>query len=266
MDGDPDRGYGKSQPGGWPYNSLAYMEQSSVHQIGAGIPLITSSSLAAESKVNVTDAKRAALSILAATPVPAFNCPSRRSPIAYPANEACVNAFPQALAHSDYAGNAGVGVQVGFIFPASGDPDTYDWPDHDRGGLTFVRSEVGFRRITDGTSNTMYVGEKYLNPDSYVRSDDPADNNSMFAGHDWDILRWTSSGNPKDGTSWAPLVPIQDRPGIQNIQHFGSAHPAGANYVFCDGSVHGISYSIDSVTWIRIGVRNDELPIDASEL
>ena len=36
--GDPDQGYGKSQPGGWPYNSLVFMEQGALRKIGAGMP------------------------------------------------------------------------------------------------------------------------------------------------------------------------------------------------------------------------------------
>ena len=169
------------------------------------------------------------------------------------------------MAHTDYGGNAGVGVAVGHWGSANDTADTINFPNLDRRGLTFLRSEIGFRNIADGTSNTMYVGEKYLNPDSYFKSDDPADNTSMFAGHDWDILRWTSQGDPKAQETWVSFPPLQDRPGVQRIQHFGSSHPAGANFVFCDGSVHGLSYSIDSVTWIRIGIRDDELPIDSEQ-
>src|SRR5712672_3156611 len=32
--GDPDRGYGKDQPGGWPYNILAFMEESGIRDAG----------------------------------------------------------------------------------------------------------------------------------------------------------------------------------------------------------------------------------------
>ena len=35
--GDPDRGLGLSQPGGWIYDSLPYVEQNNVHSIGAGL-------------------------------------------------------------------------------------------------------------------------------------------------------------------------------------------------------------------------------------
>jgi prepilin-type N-terminal cleavage/methylation domain-containing protein/prepilin-type processing-associated H-X9-DG protein len=257
--GEPDRGYGKSQPGGWPYNSLEFMEQSALHNIGQGL------SSPPSEKLQPSAALRDALGILGGTPIPAFNCPSRRSAIAYPANEVCINATPTVLAHTDYAGNAGIGVVVGSWGGSGVLEDDIGFPNLDRGGLTFLRSEVGFRQISDGTSSTLYVGEKSLNPDSYFRSNDPADNNSMFAGHDWDILRWTSRGDPEIEETWVAFPPLQDRPGVQKIEHFGSSHAAGANYAFCDGSVHGISYSIDQVAWIRLGVRNDGLPVDAEQ-
>lgn len=258
--GDPDRGYGRSQPGGWPYNSLEFMEQGAIRQIGAGIDPISSG------KVVVSQEKRDALGVLAGTPVPTFNCPSRRSAIAYPANEVSINAFPLTLAHSDYAGNAGVGTKTDFPMGANDDPREVDnWNDWDRRGVTYLGSEIGFRRLPDGSSSTMYVGEKNLNPDSYLKSDDGADNNSMFAGHDWDILRWSVKGDPQNPDSWVSLPPLQDRSGVQHWEHFGSSHATGANYVFCDGSVHGISYSVDSVTWIRLGIRDDGLPIAAEQ-
>ena len=34
--GDPDRGFGARQPGGWVYNSLPYMGLDMIHDIGKG--------------------------------------------------------------------------------------------------------------------------------------------------------------------------------------------------------------------------------------
>ncbi|MCA9100738.1 MAG: DUF1559 domain-containing protein [Planctomycetales bacterium] len=259
--GDPDLGYGKSQPGSWIYNSLDFMEQGAVRRIGAGL---------------TGTAKKNALGQLHGTPIPVFNCPSRRAPIAYPPNEQCTNALNAlSLAHSDYAGNAGVAQRIGNLTTTQ--VKTVNW---DRGGLTFAASEVGFRQISDGTSNTIYVGEKYLIPDAYRTSKDGADNNTMYAGHDWDVLRWTSvdgstsnSGNPEyftdpsyDYKNVSLITSYQDRPGFSAISSFGSPHPAAANYVFCDGSVRSITYGVDAQTWIRIGIRNDGLPVEADKL
>ena len=34
--GDPDLGAGKSQPGGWIYQQIPFMEEAALHQLGAG--------------------------------------------------------------------------------------------------------------------------------------------------------------------------------------------------------------------------------------
>ena len=34
--GDPDLGFGRSQPGGWPFSLLPYLEQPALHSLGAG--------------------------------------------------------------------------------------------------------------------------------------------------------------------------------------------------------------------------------------
>jgi prepilin-type N-terminal cleavage/methylation domain-containing protein len=63
--GDPDRGFGMRQPGTWTYSILPYLEQQSLHEVGKG----TQSS-------NWADI--AGYSARLTTPIPSFQCPSRR--------------------------------------------------------------------------------------------------------------------------------------------------------------------------------------------
>jgi prepilin-type N-terminal cleavage/methylation domain-containing protein len=68
---DPNMGYGANQPGSWYYNILPYIEEQQLHDLGKGKAL--------------TSAEFKAASItLHTTPVPTFNCPSRRAAILYP--------------------------------------------------------------------------------------------------------------------------------------------------------------------------------------
>ena len=120
-------------------------------------------------------------------------------------------------------------------------------------GVIYPTSDIAFRHITDGSSNTFLIGEKHINADHYRDAVDGGDNENMYIGDNGDINRWTGPNYP----------PVQDRPGLSNWKIFGSAHAGGLNMAFCDGSVRSISYSIDRETHRRLGNRKDGLPVDA---
>ena len=110
--------------------------------------------------------------------------------------------------------------------------------------------------VTDGGSNTYLIGEKSLDPDSYSEPSDPSDGTAPpYSGHCWHICRWTHPS----------FYPRQDQAGQSSPYVFGSAHSSGFNMVFCDGSVHSISYSIDPAIHALLGNRHDGQPIDASK-
>ncbi|MCD4728919.1 MAG: DUF1559 domain-containing protein [Pirellulales bacterium] len=58
---------------------------------------------------------------------------------------------------------------------------------------------------------------------------------------------------------------MQDSPGITAYWHFGSAHSNGFHIALCDGSVHMISYSIDSHVHSYLGNRMDGQIIDGKD-
>ncbi len=243
--GDPDRGAGRRQPGGWLYNILPYMDQKGLHDMGAG----------------KTDAdKRVALCAMVQTGISVFNCPGRRRPIPYPNTVGgYINANnPPAVARTDYAANQGDTsrdeVNAGPGSFSEGD-SSFAWTDSsDITGISFIRSQIRAASIPDGISNTYYAGEKYLNPDNYATGSDPADNESMYQGWDNDDYR--------DATF--NITPQQDVAGVTDTLHFGSVHPNACFFLFCDGSVHAISYSIDPETHRRLANRKDGLSIDPS--
>jgi prepilin-type N-terminal cleavage/methylation domain-containing protein len=252
--GDPDMGYGAHQPGGWIYNILPYLEQGSIHDIGAGMPYAQKYQALAQQKSAV---------------IAGIICPSRRRAIAYPAVEAdCNGAQPSTLNKTDYAANGGTQ-----IFLGSG-PDTScltnypncSWSNPSLPssssftGVSTERSEVKPAMIFDGLSNTMLAGEKYLCPDYYYTGSDGADNDTALEGNDWDVDRWVTYVDPTSGqvTNASGYQPYQDTPGFNVCAPgFGSVHATGFNLVMCDGSVHLLSYLVDLHVYSYLGNRMD---------
>jgi len=122
--------------------------------------------------------------------------------------------------------------------------------------------------ITDGASNTFLLGEKYVNPDDYLTGQDGGDDWTFMSGCQDDICR--GCGVASDGAAYFPRTPMQDTPGFGAANGgslwFGSAHNGSLNMSLCDGSVRGISYTIDPETFRRLCNRMDDQPIDPKSL
>ena len=270
--GDPDRGFGRSQPGGWIYNIMPFLEQEPLRAVGSGL--------------SPTD-KKAALTAMIGTPLSMANCPTRRPSQLFPASTRPVDVLYNAAlpttglqAHADYAGNGG-DYQVNARYPSTypipeGIEDvSSQWPPTSEiqkcTGIFNSRSMTKMADILDGTSNTFLLGEKYLCPDDYMTSTDFGDNNPMYQGYDQDTVRFVSISKPNELTGDFSIVeaakPMQDTPGYSGgntFRYFGSAHASGAHFAFCDGSVQNISYSIDAKTYWSLGNRKDGYTISGN--
>ena len=139
-----------------------------------------------------------------------------------------------------------------WLFTLDGVPfEQYKLPES---GISYQRSEVKLKSVTDGASKTAMVGEKYRNPDHYLDGLDGADDQGLFVGHDQDTIGYTYAA--------LDYLPAQDRPGWDGsgggqISRFGSAHPSGFHMAFCDGSVQAIDYAVDRKVFALIGGRDD---------
>jgi prepilin-type N-terminal cleavage/methylation domain-containing protein/prepilin-type processing-associated H-X9-DG protein len=246
--GDPDRGYGARQPGGWLYNLLPFMGLDNIHDIGKGLP----------GDADPNGAKGQALKDQQTAAVPFFICPVRRKAILYPLSPypAWNSATPVGMNKTDYAANGGSHMFIGTgPNPSNNCFNIYPncaWSNPDQSlfdGVSGERSEVTPGQITDGLSNVFLAGEKLLNPQMYYTGLDGADNSSAFEGNDWDVDRWVTA------------APMRDTPSVGGNgigeAWFGSPHSQGVHFVFCDGSVKMISYQIDLPTYQSLGVRND---------
>jgi len=246
--GDADRGTGAGQPGGWIYQLLPFMGLDMIHDIGKGL----GKGLPNDGKYNAgPDMKSAA--------VPTFICPTRRQNKPYPDGSklGAFNSAPSAtLNKTDYAGNAGTNLPTAFPQRIAGDPNCmssfpnckWDSGATTGNGVLYQASQVTPGSITDGSSHTFLAGEKSLDPDNYYNSIDLGDDSSMLQGFDRNNVRWCTQ-------VW---IPVRDTRGVvTTINQFGSAHPAGVHFVYCDGSVRIIPYQINPTIYQNLGCRND---------
>ena len=247
--GDPDRGFGKNQPGSWVYSLLPFLEATALWQLGGGQPW---------------PAKSVAVRVVAGTPLAVMNCPTRRSQGAYPpggfvpCNAATSGVASPASAKTDYAISNGVAAGIwaawGPAFPSGGLAPNITpsgpWDCVPGNGISSQRSEVTAAHVVDGLASTYLVGEKYLMVGGAMGH---GDNETMYSGVNDDSMRQ------------AGQAPFPDTPGFLGNWWFGSSHAASCNMVFCDGSVRAISYSIDVQTHRNLAQRNDRQLVDEAK-
>ena len=251
--GDPDRGFGRDQPGSWGFSILPFAENELLFE------------LASDGQADVITANQMRQAAVAcSTPLSFFICPSRRPVRVYPTPVYASNSTPLFNAtaprrnqptyetnRSDYKANAGSlrvwwGTGPNGLAEALKDQGFSDMTGSN--GLVFQRSEVRLAQIQDGTSKTYLVGEKYLNPDSYATGLDPSDDHSLFVGDDYDPHGWTEIGS-------CPVS--QDTPGLQLSWSFGSANAGIFIMAMADGSTRSVSQSIDPTVTRDLGDRAD---------
>ena len=251
--GDPDRGFGPGQPGGWGFSILPYLEEGNAASIGEGLGDTAKAQALIEQKTTI---------------IAGLYCPSRRPAELSYGPETSFNAGQPAedlVAKTDYAVNGGHragqgwgrGPQISCLntypncngFIRNGDPDviaaTYS-------GVVLPSMVLHSEHIVDGLSKTMLLGEKFLKPAFYnpgVGVNTCSDNNSVYQGFDWDTTRFTDARDD---------LPAEDTNQNDNCSNrFGSAHRNSFNASYCDGSVHLIEYDIDGDVWEALGRRND---------
>src|SRR5262249_3708771 len=121
-------------------------------------------------------------------------------------------------------------------------------------GVVRQRDPNRIADITDGTSNTMMVGEKRMNL-AFMGQPQESDAVGYTCGWDLDTARTTDR------------PPRPDNLGSNDATNrFGSSHPGRFNVVLADGSVRPISYTIDRLIFRYLGNKSDGQVISASDL
>ncbi|MFO0912565.1 MAG: DUF1559 domain-containing protein [Pirellulales bacterium] len=242
--GDADRGYTQDQTGGWIFNILPFIEETSFHQ-----------QMSDHKPEQITTEQKRAAAIVIVNPITIINCPTRRSTQAFFQTaqwNQVINSEPVAVAgRSDYAINTGDQLTLSQTQGPSSlsAAAKYPWPNpRVFTGASFVRSEVEVRQFTDGMSKTYLVCEKYIDAAQYQSGIDLGDNETWCTGFNNDNYRSTAR------------APHRDRAGVEDWAAMGSAHANTWHAAFCDGSVHALGFDIDPLVHRRAGNRQDGEP------
>jgi prepilin-type N-terminal cleavage/methylation domain-containing protein/prepilin-type processing-associated H-X9-DG protein len=228
----------------WLFQILPYIDQQNIFNLGTDLDYAASNTLVGQKMV------------------PVYNCPTRRPPTPYGSGK---------IYRYDYAGNAGeryyTGSNVWTVANSADGTIKYDIRGAESSGnktgviIQTDMPKVIVERIKDGSSNTIMIGEKAMNPNT-LGANGGDNENWNNAGWDEDIVRHGAGRNANgDLFGILPLPDIQAPLGSVWYNNFGASHAGGCNFCMADGSVRSISYLIDSETFRRLSHSQDALPL-----
>jgi len=127
--------------------------------------------------------------------------------------------------------------------PATGSPDVLGCynPAVEYNGIFGMGLKVPIGHVTDGTSNTLLIGER-----------------AVDASHSWG---WTLTGNEGDsilGTGapiWTGALTLANNYNAGTAVMFSSHHSGLVQFALADGSVRGLSSNVDFTTFKNLGTR-----------
>ncbi len=231
---------GKFQQWSWQYQLLPYIEQDNLwrqnQQAGNNA---------------ATDAQ------IIASPVRLFACPTRRIAAARQIGS-------NSVFMSDYVMNGGT------TDPGPSIPPNYPTNTVLFNGMAMPlivsRGQVSVQKIslsqvTDGLTNTVLFGEKYVPSTIDGSNGDIGDMDGAFSWYNPDTVRFAlMQPRQDDSTMTAQTAQAVFNPDVGSFAAypFGAAHPAAMNAAMADGSVRVIRYSVDFQVF-RYGCgRNDK--------
>jgi prepilin-type N-terminal cleavage/methylation domain-containing protein/prepilin-type processing-associated H-X9-DG protein len=169
--------------------------------------------------------------------MPMYICPSNTQPTACPA---AASGLGTPVSLFSYLGNAGT---------ISGPPSS--------DGVLYANSAVRITDITDGSSNTVLVGERPASADMQFGWWPGAygtgyGNGDCVLGAREISLAASYGGSTTNVGLQPPATPV---PVEYDLAHWWSFHTGGANFLYSDGSVHFLPYSANTVI-LPLSTRN----------
>ena len=132
-----------------------------------------------------------------------------------------------------------------------------------------------FADILDGTSQTLLFGERYhFDPVFDTKLHEHSSRYSRYPIRKWGAWGWTGGGNGTTHVFGSTRVPPnyttpESAPASYasvnlRMSAFGSGHPGGANFTFCDGSVRFISETINMVVYRGLSTKGGHEVLEES--
>ncbi|HEX3598863.1 MAG TPA: DUF1559 domain-containing protein [Lacipirellulaceae bacterium] len=254
---------------GWAVFALPYLEEQGIYdQMRPSNTYISPVDGTRKGRRNLADVFAAGATtpseiVPLQTPISVFRCPSDSTPALVPCDGGCTIFDPGLFSYdtgrwvrsfmgmyssnlpgtlkpflpstSNYVGNHGtIDTKCTGNIDSSG-----NWvPDQaicNSNGVFFGNSQVGLKKITDGTDKTFMIGERdhYCEAATWIGAREPADSET-------NSYLWTL------GHAFDPPNNPQTLGYNSCTEGFSSSHKGGVFFAFCDGSVHFISDDIDA--------------------
>jgi prepilin-type N-terminal cleavage/methylation domain-containing protein len=268
----------------WSYYTMPYLEQGTIQKLvdlGARNGELTDDGLnwahpGPYTRVMIANSRDYKNLITCETPVPTYQCPSAGLRGQYDVSHDGWHVIDRQPC--SYIGSAS-----GLIVNQNG-IEPVPLNRHDKmkklDGVLFGQSKIAIKHITDGTSNTMYVGEAVHDLEEVERVGATKSENGLGNRKDhWyfgsDDVDTGPSYDPSEalGSTAVPmnfqnqggaaLCTVASSPECQKLQlAFGSVHPGGMNLVRCDSSVDFLEEGVDLIVWRDLATRDAQVTVN----